>query len=93
MMNDRNDMAFGDRFQYNMAKAYQEVFKKIYKECSDGFINILDVYIKYWSDPHVQEFYYDEPPVDILKQIRNTVLTGDFDERILIWCEKNSINE
>ena len=67
-----------------LTKSYEKMFRNMYKSCENGFLHILDTYIEFWSDPHVQEFHYDVSPVEVLNQVKNTVLTGEFDYRMVM---------
>lgn len=66
-----------------LTEAYENMFNEMYKRCEEGFLQILDTYIEFWSDPQVQEFHYDVSPVEVLNQVKHTTLTGEFDIRMV----------
>ena len=67
-----------------IVEAYESMYKRMYKNCEEGFLHILNTYIEFWSDSDVQEFHYDVSPVEVLNQVKNTVLTGEFDDRMVM---------
>ena len=67
-----------------LTKSYEKMFKDMYNACENSFLHILDTYIEFWSDSDVQEFHYDVSPVEVLNQVKNTVLTGEFDDRMVM---------
>ena len=70
--------------QSRVNELYEKMYKNMYKNCEEGFLHILNTYIEFWSDSDVQEFHYDVSPVEVLNQVKNTVLTGEFDDRMVM---------
>ena len=62
-------------------KSYSEKFDEIYssmvKNSLEVTIDVVDEYIKFWSDDMVQEFYYDVSPLEVLEELKTTLITGE----------------
>ena len=46
-------------------------------------IDVVDEYIKFWSDDGVQEFYYDVSPVEVLEELKTTLITGEYPTKMV----------
>ena len=40
-------------------------------------------YIKFWSDDGVQEFYYDVSPLEVLEELKATLITGEYPTKMV----------
>ena len=47
------------------------------------FIDVVDEYIKFWSDDGVQEFYYDVSPLEVLEELKTTLITGEYPTKMV----------
>ena len=50
--------------------------------------SVVDDYIEYWSDESVQEFYYDVSPLEVLKELKRTLITGQYPRRMMMEEEE-----
>ena len=68
-------------------KSYSEKFDEIYssmvKNSLEVTIDVVDEYIKYWSDDMVQEFYYDVSPLEVLEELKTTLITGEYPTKMV----------
>ena len=68
-------------------KSYSEKFEGIYssmvKKSLDATINVVDEYIEFWSDDMVQEFYYDVSPIEVLEELKTTLITGEYPTKMV----------
>ena len=46
-------------------------------------IDVVDEYIKFWSDECVQEFYYDISPIEVLEELKTTLITGEYPTKMV----------
>ena len=46
-------------------------------------IDVVDEYIKFWSDECVQEFYYDVSPLEVLEELKTTLITGEYPTKMV----------
>ena len=53
------------------------------KKNLDVTIDVVDVYIKFWSEDIVQEFYYDVSPLEVLEELKTTLLTGEYPTKMV----------
>ena len=60
-----------------------EMYINMVKMSLDVTINVIDEYIKFWSDECVQEFYYDVSPLEVLEELKTTLLTGEYPTRMV----------
>ena len=67
---------------YAMNK-FNELYTSIVKKSIEATVSVVDEYIKYWSNRNVQEFHYDVSPVEVLKELRKTLITGEFSEEMI----------
>ena len=68
-------------------KSYAEKFDEIYcsmvKKSLDCTIHVVDEYIEFWSDDGVQEFYYDVSPLEVLEELKTTLITGEYPTKMV----------
>ena len=56
----------------------------------DVTIDVVDEYIKFWSDDGVQEFYYDISPIEVLEELKTTLITGEYPTKMVEeWVEND----
>ena len=60
-----------------------EVYYNMVKKSIDCTINVVDEYIKFWSDDEVQEFYYDISPIEVLEELKTTLITGEYPTKMV----------
>ena len=53
------------------------------KKSLDVTIDVVDEYIKFWSDDGVQEFYYDISPIEVLEELKTTLITGEYPTKMV----------
>ena len=68
-------------------KSYSEKFEEIYssmvKKNLEVTIDVIDVYIEFWSEDVVQEFYYDVSPLEVLEELKTTLITGEYPTKMV----------
>ena len=68
-------------------KSYSEKFEEVYSsminKSLDVTIDVVDEYIKFWSDDDVQEFYYDISPIEVLEELKTTLVTGEYPTKMV----------
>lgn len=68
-------------------KSYSEKFEEVYSSMVnrslDVTIDVVDEYIKFWSDDMVQEFYYDVSPIEVLEELKTTLITGEYPTKMV----------
>ena len=71
---------YGDLPSYgkSYAEKFEEVYSSMVKKSLDVTIDVVDEYIKFWSDDGVQEFYYDISPIEVLEELKTTLITGEY---------------
>ena len=76
---------YGDLPSYG--KSYSEKFEEVYismvKKSLDATIDVVDEYIEFWSDDMVQEFYYDVSPIEVLEELKTTLITGEYPTKMV----------
>lgn len=60
-----------------------EVYYNLVKKSLDVTIDVVDEYIKFWSDDGVQEFYYDISPIEVLEELKTTLITGEYPTKMV----------
>ena len=56
----------------------------------DVTIDVIDEYIKFWSNDMVQEFYYDVSPLEVLEELKTTLITGEYPTKMVEeWLEND----
>ena len=53
------------------------------KKSVDCTIHVVDEYIEFWSDEGVQEFYYDVSPIEVLEELKTTLITGEYPTKMV----------
>ena len=53
------------------------------KKNLDVTIDVVDEYIKFWSGDIVQEFYYDVSPLEVLEELKTTLLTSEYPTKMV----------
>lgn len=61
---------------------FEEEYCKMVKNSLDATVHIIDNYIDFWEDEMIQEFYYDVSPLTVLKELKKTIITGDYPIRM-----------
>lgn len=62
---------------------FDEIYSNMVKKNLDATIHVVDEYIKYWSDNGVQEFHYDVSPLEVLEELKTTLITGEYPTRMV----------
>ena len=62
---------------------FDEIYSSMVKKSIDVTIHVVDEYIKFWSDDMVQEFYYDVSPIEVLKELKTTLITGEYPTKMV----------
>ena len=62
---------------------YEEIYCSMVKKNLDCTIHVVDEYIKFWSDDGVQEFYYDVSPLEVLEELKKTLITGEYPTKMV----------
>ena len=60
-----------------------EIYCSLVKKSLDVTIDVVDEYIKFWSDDGVQEFYYDISPIEVLEELKTTLITGEYPTKMV----------
>ena len=60
-----------------------EIYSSMVKKSLDVTIDVVDEYIKFWSDDGVQEFYYDISPLEVLEELKTTLITGEYPTKMV----------
>ena len=77
---------YGDLPSYGKSyftEKVDEVYYNMVKKSLDATIDVVDEYIKFWSDDDVQEFYYDVSPLEVLEELKTTLLTGEYPTKMV----------
>lgn len=72
---------YGDLPSYGKSyftEKFDEIYISMVKKSVDCTIHVVDNYIKFWSDNGVQEFYYDVSPLEVLEELKTTLITGEY---------------
>lgn len=62
---------------------FEEVYSSMVKKSLDVTIDVVDEYIEFWSDDMVQEFYYDISPIEVLEELKTTLITGEYPTKMV----------
>ena len=62
---------------------FEEIYSSMVKKSLDATINVVDEYIEFWSDDMVQEFYYDVSPIEVLEELKTTLITGEYPTKMV----------
>ena len=60
-----------------------EIYSSMVKKSLNVAIDVVDEYIKFWSDECVQEFYYDVSPLAVLEELKTTLITGEYPTKMV----------
>ena len=60
-----------------------EMYINMVKMSLDVAIDVVDAYIEFWSDECVQEFYYDVSPLEVLEELKTTLITGEYPTKMV----------
>ena len=60
-----------------------EIYSSMVKKSVDCTIHVIDEYIEFWSDDRVQEFYYDVSPLEVLEELKTTLITGEYPTKMV----------
>ena len=77
---------YGDLPSYGKSyftEKVDEVYCNMVKKSLNVTIDVVDEYIKFWSDDGVQEFYYDVSPVEVLEELKTTLITGEYPTKMV----------
>lgn len=66
-----------------LTEKFEEMYISMVKKSIDCTIHVVDEYIKFWSDDGVQEFYYDVSPIDVLEELKTTLITGEYPTKMV----------
>ena len=62
---------------------FEEIYNSMVKKSLNVAIDVVDEYIKFWSDECVQEFYYDVSPLEVLEELKTTLITGEYPTKMV----------
>lgn len=77
---------YGDLPSYGKSyftEKFDEIYISMVKKSVDCTIHVVDNYIKFWSDNGVQEFYYDVSPLEVLEELKTTLITGEYPTKMV----------
>ena len=60
-----------------------EIYSSMVKKSLNVAIDVVDAYIEFWSDECVQEFYYDVSPLEVLEELKTTLITGKYPTKMV----------
>ena len=60
-----------------------EIYSSMVKNSLEVTIDVVDEYIKFWSEDVVQEFYYDVSPLEVLEELKTTLITGEYPTKMV----------
>ena len=66
-----------------LSEKFDEMYISMVKKSIDCTINVVDEYIEFWSDDGVQEFYYDVSPLEVLEELKTTLITGEYPTKMV----------
>ena len=67
----------------NFIEKFEEMYSSMVKNSVDCTIHVIDEYIEFWSDDEVQEFYYDISPIEVLEELKTTLITGEYPTKMV----------
>ena len=65
------------------SEKFDEMYISIVKKSLDVTIHVVDEYIEFWSNDEVQEFYYDISPLEVLEELKTTLITGEYPTKMV----------
>ena len=77
---------YGDIPSYGKSyftEQFEEIYSSMVKKSLNVAIDVVDEYIKFWSDECVQEFYYDVSPLEVLEELKTTLITGKYPTKMV----------
>ena len=77
---------YGDIPSYGKSyftEKFEEVYSSMVKKSLNVAIDVVDEYIKFWSADEVQEFYYDISPIEVLEELKTTLITGEYPTKMV----------
>ena len=77
---------YGDLPSYGKSyftEKVDEMYISMVKKSLEVTIDVVDEYIKFWSDKGVQEFYYDISPIEVLEELKTTLITGEYPTKMV----------
>ena len=77
---------YGDIPSYGKSyftEQFEEIYNSMIKKSLDVTIDVVDAYIGFWSDDGVQEFYYDISPIEVLEELKTTLITGEYPTKMV----------
>ena len=66
-----------------LTEKFDEIGSSMVKKSLKVTIDVVDEYIKFWSDDEVQEFYYDISPIEVLEELKTTLITGEYPTKMV----------
>ena len=66
-----------------LSEKCDEIYINMVKMSLDATIDVVDEYIKFWSEDMVQEFYYDVSPLEVLEELKTTLITGEYPTKMV----------
>ena len=60
-----------------------EIYSSMVKNSLEVTIDVVDDYIEFWSEDVVQEFYYDVSPLEVLEELKTTLITGEYPTKMV----------
>ena len=66
-----------------LSEKCDEIYINMVKMSLDATIDVVDEYIEFWSDDSVQEFYYDISPIEVLEELKTTLITGEYPTKMV----------
>ena len=77
---------YGDLPSYGKSyftEKFDEIYSSMVKKSIDCTIHVVDDYIEFWSDDGIQEFYYDVSPLEVLEELKTTLITGEYPTKMV----------
>ena len=77
---------YGDLPSYGKSyftEKFDEMYSSMVKKSLDATIQVVDEYIEFWSEDVVQEFYYDVSPLEVLEELKTTLITGEYPTKMV----------
>ena len=62
---------------------FEEVYSSMVKKSLEATLDVVDEYIEFWSDEGVQEFYYDISPIEVLEELKTTLITEEYPTKMV----------
>lgn len=62
---------------------FEEVYNSMVKKSLEATLDVVDVYIEFWSDEGVQEFCFDVSPLEVLEELKTTLITGEYPTKMV----------